>query len=61
MLPVAGAECIGQASFVLPFAAAYGKFPIKAVTTQSTVALRTEAAMMRYQVKEGKGVSAESW
>lgn len=37
---------------------AYGKFPQKAVATQSTVAMRTEAAMMRYQVsKEALAVS----
>jgi pyruvate kinase len=29
---------------------AAGKFPLKAVAVQSTVALRTEAAMTRYQV-----------
>lgn len=40
----------GADAVMLSGETAYGKFPLKAVVTQSTVALRTEAAMMRYQV-----------
>lgn len=40
----------GADAVMLSGETAYGKFPLKAVATQGTVALRTEAAMMRYQV-----------
>eukprot|EP00878_Enallax_costatus_P034408 GHUV01038145.1.p1 GENE.GHUV01038145.1~~GHUV01038145.1.p1 ORF type:complete len:380 (+),score=99.32 GHUV01038145.1:515-1654(+) len=39
----------GADAVMLSGETAYGKFPQKAVAVQSTVALRTEAAMMRYQ------------
>uniref|UniRef100_A0A383VLV2 Pyruvate kinase n=1 Tax=Tetradesmus obliquus TaxID=3088 RepID=A0A383VLV2_TETOB len=39
----------GADAIMLSGETAYGKFPLKAVAVQSTVALRTEAAMTRYQ------------
>lgn len=40
----------GADAIMLSGETAYGKFPLKAVQVQSTVAVRTELSMARYQV-----------
>ena len=41
----------GADAVMLSGETAYGRFPTKALGVQSTVALRTEASMARYQVR----------
>jgi hypothetical protein len=41
----------GADAVMLSGETAYGRFPARAVATQATVALRTELAMMRYEVR----------
>eukprot|EP00879_Flechtneria_rotunda_P022776 GHRR01024053.1.p1 GENE.GHRR01024053.1~~GHRR01024053.1.p1 ORF type:complete len:492 (+),score=145.60 GHRR01024053.1:167-1642(+) len=50
----------GADAVMLSGETAYGKFPFRAVAVQSTVALRTEAAMMQYQVRLGGAISCET-
>jgi pyruvate kinase len=44
----------GADAVMLSGETAYGRFPMKALSVQSQVALRTEAAMTRYQVGRGE-------
>jgi pyruvate kinase len=45
----------GADAIMLSGETAYGRYPVKALLVQSTVALRTEAAMTRYHVSGTPG------